>query len=74
MKNKLIKLQKAGYRATALAAGSIASTGAFATTDEDISAAFSAGETTYQVAISGIIGLAALGVAVGLVIAMFRKS
>lgn len=74
MTNKLIKLKKAGYKAVALAACSTASISAFATTDEDITAAFTSGETTYQLAISGIIGLAALGVAVGLVIAMFKKS
>lgn len=74
MKNKLIKLQKSGYKAIALAAASTASVSAFATTDEDVTAAFTAGETTYQLATSGLIGLAAIGVAVGLVIAMFRKS
>ena len=74
MKNKLIKLQQAGYKTLALAVASTASVSAFATTDEDITAAFTAGETTYQLAISGIIGLAAAGVAVGLIISMFRKS
>lgn len=79
MKNKLIKHQKSGFRsigfkAVAIATGSLASVGAFATTDEEVTAAFTAGEATFLLAVAGIIGLAAIGVGVKTVVGMMKSS
>lgn len=74
MKKITQHLQGAARKAGFVAAGTLASAGAFATTAEDITAAFTSGQSNYQLAVGGLIALAAVGVAVGFIIGILRKS
>ncbi|WP_420590311.1 hypothetical protein [Bacterioplanoides sp.] len=74
MKKITQRLNKTMAKAGFVAAGAALSAQSFAINDEDITGAFAAGETSYGLAIAGIIGLAAIGVGVGFVMGMLRKS
>lgn len=74
MKKITQRLQGAARKAGFVAAGTLASAGAFADTGTDITDAFTTGQANYQLAVGGLIALAAVGVAVGFIIGMLRKS
>ncbi|WP_225690772.1 hypothetical protein [Thalassolituus sp. ST750PaO-4] len=74
MKKITQRLNASARRAAFVITGTVASSAAFADTATDITDAFTAGETNYQLAVGGLIGLAAIGVAVGFIISMLRRS
>lgn len=74
MKKITQRLNASARKVGFVAVGVAASSSALATTDEAVTAAFTKGETSYGLAVAGIIGLAAVGVAVSMIIGMMRKS
>jgi len=74
MKKITQRLKGAARKAAFAVAGSAASAGAFALETTDIEAAMSSGETAYGTVVAGVIALAAIGVAVGLVLSMMKRT
>lgn len=70
-----MKKIKQALKNTALGVvGAVASSAAFADTATAISDAITSGESNYSLVVAGVIGIAAIGVAVGLVLSMMRRS
>lgn len=66
-------LKKVGYLGLAVFASSPVLADPSAT-ETAINSAFATGKTSYTAAVTGLIGLAAVGVAVGFIISMLRRS
>ncbi len=71
-------LKQRARQAGFVALGTVASAGAMAnttgTTETAINAAVEAGKGNYELVVAGIIGIAAVGVAVGLILGMMKRS
>lgn len=74
MKKITQRLNASARRVAFVITGTVASSAAFADTATDITEAFATGESNYQLAVTGIVGIAAIGVAVGFILGMLRRS